>query len=143
MALYRSLIWAGSLNHSKSTADASSEHILKAAFLIAIFKSKCQWWAGIHPPAHCHRKMTTVNKPVGVSKCFPVYHCHFDLKIHVLLAALTVALNYLKIQLCSMKCDSTLPRCQKNSGMLVTTNNSHYCAFSCREGDGTLGCLLQ
>ena len=31
-----------SLNHSDATADASSESILKAAYLIAIFKSKWQ-----------------------------------------------------------------------------------------------------
>ena len=69
-----SLNRAGSLNHSDATADTCSEPILKAANLIMNFKSKMgvvSWW--VFP------------------KCFPALHCHFDLKIHVLLAALAVA----------------------------------------------------
>ena len=64
--------------------------ILKAVHLIVV--SRETLWK--RPPAHGHHKMISATDQVGVSDVFlSAHHCHFDLKIHVLLAALAVALT--------------------------------------------------
>ena len=99
------LTWAGSLNQGAATTIVSGELILKGAHLIAIFKRK-KWWVGntwenIHRLGGCW-SFTAANEPL----LFLAHHCHFLLKIHVLLSALAVAvaaLIDLKLQLISLR----------------------------------------